>query len=357
MQFIRFPFTLYRKDPLWTPPLISEVLWILGDENPFWRHAEKQLFLAMENNTVLGRIAAIIDRNFIEIHKEKSGFFGFFESVNNAQVCESLMESASDWLQMKGMDRMLGPANPSTNDEVGLLIEGFDTPSRIMMPYNPLYYVRLIESCGFRKAKDLLAYFMNVGDGPLERLSSFAASVRRKEPGLIIRSLDRRHFEREVDRVLSVYNQAWEENWGFVPWTEEEFLETAKRLKSLLDPRIALIAEIDARPVGMLLAIPDYNEVTIRLNGKLTPWAILKFLYFKNRIKGIRLMILGVVNQYRRRGVDGLLYYESLNNALKAGYRSCEFSWILEDNVMTCRAAEMMGGKEYKRYRMYQKQL
>jgi GNAT superfamily N-acetyltransferase len=244
--------------------------------------------------------------------------------------------------------------NPSTNDESGFLCEGFDTPPRIMMPHTPPYYLTLAEQCGLVKAKELYAYDMDVSSGPVERLARLSAIAYKKNPGLTVRKLDLKYFKNEIDRAIAVYNAAWEKNWGFVPWTDKEFHTIAGRLKSLLLLDTTLLAEMNGKPVGMLIAVPDYNMVMKRMNGRLFPLGIIKFLYYKKKIDALRLMIMGVVKEHRQRGIEGVMYYESLKNAMQLGFKKCEFSWILDDNVMTQRAAEMMGGKLYKKYRIYE---
>ncbi len=355
-NFIEFPWKVYRGDPNWVPPLISDVEFILGKENPFWEHAEKQLFVALDGSgKPAGRIAGVIDRRYEEFHGEKLGFFGFYESVNEADVARKLYGAVRDWLKAKGVTRMIGPVNPSTNDESGFLCENFSEPPRIMMPYNPPYYLDLAENCGLKKAKELYAYDMDVSPAVIGRLERIARLTYRKNPDLKVRKFDLANdFETEVQKALSVYNSAWEKNWGFVPWTEKEFRTIVVRIKDLVVPDVALLAEIAGRPVGMLVAIPDYNHILKRINGRMSPLGLLKFLYYRNKISALRLMIMGVVKECRQRGIEGVLYYESLKNTLHLGFKKCEFSWVLEDNIMTQRAAEMMGGKLYKKYRIYE---
>jgi GNAT superfamily N-acetyltransferase len=352
--FITFPWRIYREDPQWVPPMILDIKFVLGD-NPFWEHAEKELFLAYDDSgKPVGRIAAIIDRNYITFQNEKAGFFGFFECVNDGAVAAALFDKARAWLAERGMSVMRGPMNPSTNDECGFLCDGFDTPPRLMMPHTPPYYLGLAEQSGLVKAKELYAYDMDVSAGPLERLERLSAIAYKKNPGLKVRKLNKRDFKNEIDRAISIYNAAWEKNWGFVPWTDKEFHTIAGRLKSLLLLDTTLLAETDGKPVGMLIAVPDYNIVMKKINGRLFPTGIFKFLYHKNKIDALRLMIMGVVRESRQHGIEGVMYYEALKNAQKLGYTKCEFSWVLDDNIMTQRAAEMMGGKLYKKYRIYE---
>ena len=357
MQFIKFPWNIYTNDPNWVPMLISDMKFILT-KNPFWEHAEKELFIAYDDSgKPVGRMAAVIDYNYIRFHDEKAGFFGFFESVNDVVVANALLAQVRNWLKAKGMQIMRGPMNPSTNDECGFLCSGFDSPARLMMPYNPPYYLDLMEKCGLVKAKELYAYDMDVSEGPIKRLERIAEIAYKKNPGLTLRPLDRKDFRNEIGRAVAIYNAAWEKNWGFVPWTEKEFYTIANRMKDLFLPDTTLLAEINGKPAGMLIAVPDYNFVMQKMDGRLFPAGIFKFLYYKNKIQALRLMIMGVVKEFRQRGIEGVMYYESLKNSQRLGFKKCEFSWILDDNIMTQRAAEMMGGKLYKKYRIYETQI
>lgn len=353
-KFLKFPWAVYGKDPNWVPMLFMDMKFNLVT-SPFWEHSEKQLFLAYDDaGKVVGRICATVDHNFIKFHEEATGFFGFFESVNDPAVAKALYDAARQWLKSKGMETMRGPFNPSTNDECGFLCDGFGVPPRLMMPYNPEWYLTLAEGYGLKKAKELYAYEMEVSQGPVERLKRVVDIAEKKNPGLKVRELNPKDWENEIKRALDVYNAAWEKNWGFVPWTKKEFLTIATRMKDLFYPKTTLIAELDGKPVGILIAVPDYNYVMKMMDGRLFPFGLIKFLLYKSRIKALRLMIMGVVKEYRLKGIEGAMYYKSLKNAMEAGFEKCEFSWILDDNTMTQRGAEMMGGKLYKKYRVYE---
>ncbi|MHB9154289.1 MAG: hypothetical protein ACYC5N_01190 [Endomicrobiales bacterium] len=353
-EFINFPWQVYKGDPNWVPPLITDITFTLT-ENPFWEHAEKALFLALDGHgRPVGRIAAVIDRNYLSFQGESTGFFGFFESFNDQATANALFDAVKTWLASNKIEKMKGPMNPSTNDESGFLCDGFDTPPRIMMPHTPPYYLALAEGYGLKKAKELYAYDMDVSAGPEARLARLAEIVYKKTPGLVVRKLDIKDFDNEISRAITVYNAAWEKNWGFVPWTDKEFRTVASRLKSLLLLDTTLLAEVNGKPAGMLIAVPDYNFVMQKMDGKLFPLGLVKFMYYKNKIKALRLMIMGVVRELRQRGIEGVMYCEALKNARKRGFEKCEFSWVLDDNIMTQRAAEMMGGKLYKKYRIYE---
>jgi hypothetical protein len=355
-QFIRFPWKIYPKDSLWVPPLISDAMEILSeDKNPFWLHAKKQLFLAYNGqDEVSGRIVAIIDYNYMNFQDDKCGFFGFFECIDDTVTAKALFDAAKNWLNEKGINKMMGPMNPSTNDELGFLSEGFDLPPSLMMSYTPQYYLKLAQESGLKKIKELYAYDMDVtGDSRVGRLERVVQMAKKKLPTLKVRSLSKDTFDEDLKSAISIYNRAWEKNWGFVPWSDEEFVSLASKIKPLLDPDMVIIASIAGAPVGMLISLPDYNQVLKKLNGSLLPFGVFKYLYYKNKIDRLRLMIMGVIKEYRHKGIEAIMYEKGLKNALKNGNKHCELSWVLDDNVMTQRTAEMMNGKIYKKYSIY----
>jgi len=354
MDFIKFPWEIYKNNPYWVPPLIRDVKLLLSQKNAFWQHAEKELFLARIDGRTVGRIAAIIDHNYINFHKEKMGFFGFFESLEDYRIAESLLNKAREWLKGKEMEKMAGPMNPSTNDEVGFLLEGYDSSPYILMTYNPKYYIAFMEKYGLVKEMDYFAYLVEVDKGPLERLEKVVEKIREKNPNIRIRQARLKDWNNEVESVRQIYNNAWESNWGFVPWTKEEFYTEAMKLKPFLVQGTIPFAEVGGKVVGMLVTVPNYNEVTKRMNGKLNPWTILKFLWYRKKITTQRLPIFGVLKEYQKRGIETILMLEALKGSQRVGYKYCECSWVLEDNILTQRAAEMMGGKLYKKYRVYQ---
>ncbi len=357
-RFIRLPWKVYEGNPNWVPPLLSEVKFILSHKNPFFEHAEAAYFLARKNGEVVGRIAAIIDRNHISIHNERAGFFGFFECLPDPQIADGLLGAASNWLKARDIEVMRGPMNPSTNDECGFLLEGFDSPPMIMMAYTPAYYLDYMERYGLTKAKDLYAYISVIAEvsaaGRLERL---AAAVREKMPGLVVRPANMKKFRSELNAVKDIYNSAWSHNWGFVPMTDKEIESMAKRLKPLIVPELLIMAEVDGKPAGFYMAIPDYNQVLCRINGRLGPIEIVKFLWYSRKITDIRVLTMGVKAEYRKRGIEGLLYLESFKAAKRKGYQRAEMSWVLEDNTLMKKGCEFMGGKVYKKYRIYEKSL
>jgi GNAT superfamily N-acetyltransferase len=353
---------IYRGDPNWVPPLRDDVARVFADKNPFLRHAEMQLFVARRGTADVGRIAAILDRHHNEFHGEKTGFFGFFESENDRAVSDALLGAAADWARQRGMEVLRGPANPSLNDEAGLLVEGFDTPPVLMMTYNPRYYVTLLEEAGFRKAKDLLASWFEIGPEPLARFVRINERFRRRNRDIEVRRVSKGSLKADLPKIRDVYNAAWEKNWGFVPMTSEEMDFMAARLKPLLDENFLFLAQArkpdgSLEPVGFMLSLPDYNTAIRPLRGRLLPFGWLKFLLGLKKIRTLRVITLGLKKEYRMRGIQSLMFEEGLKAALKRGLTGCEVSWMLEDNALILRSVRLWGGRLYKTYRMYDKRI
>ncbi len=359
MQFIKFPWKIYRNDPNWVPPLLVDRKKFLDKtKNPFFRDNPTEFYLAYRNGEIVGRIAAILNKQHNQYHNDKTGFFGFLEAVNDRAVWEALLNTAKDWLRKQGCDRMMGPMNPSTNDEVGFLIDGFDTPPFFMMTHNPTYYIDLMESLGYRKAKDLYAYYLDEETVVITPKLQRVYDMLHKKFPVNIRTVDMKHFDRELELVREIYNDAWSKNWGFVPLTTDEFDFIANDFKQIIDPDVVLIGEYKGEAVGFLLALPNYNEVFKRLpNGRLLPFGIFKFLWYKNKIKTLRIVTLGIKQKYQPLGLGALFYIEIIRRGLKRGYTTGEMSWILEDNDLMNKPARMLGGKVYKTYRIYETDL
>jgi len=355
MKFIKLQWKFYKDDPYWVPPLIMDRKKLLNTEkNPFYKHAEIELFIATKNGEAAGRIAAIKNDLHNTYHKDKVGFFGFFECINDQQVANALFDKAKEWLQAKGFDAMRGPANPSSNDEYGMLVDGFEDEPRILMPYNPKYYLELCENYGFKKAKDLNAYKLErdkvVSSDKLKRV----AEISRQRSGIKISQIDTKNFNKEIEKVKYVYNRAWAPNWGFVPLTEDELDAMAKDLKPLVEPSLVLFGEIKGELVGFALCMPDYNQLFKSMNGKLFPFNFLKLYTQKKKIKWSRVITLGIIPEFQKKGLDAVFYWEIVNRADKIGIRLGEASWILEDNDMMNRGALVMNGTLYKKYRIYE---
>jgi hypothetical protein len=357
-RFLDVAERLYRDDPNWVAPLRSDVAKVLSNENPFFRHAEIQLFVARRGGTDVGRIAAILDREHNEFHGEKTAFFGFFESENDKVTASLLLDAAALWGRERNMQVLRGPANPSLNDEAGLLVDGFGSPPVFMMTYNPPYYVQLLEGAGFRKAKDLLAYWFDVGPKPFERLTRLVDRVRRREPDIVVRSITKKSLATDLPAVREVYNAAWEKNWGFVPMTGEEMDFMAGRLKPLLDEKFVFLGERrredgSLEPIAFLMAMPDYNVSVAATRGRLLPFGWLKFLLAQKKIKTLRVLTLGIKREYRMRGINAVMFEWGLRAALERGLTGVEVSWLLEDNDVIINTVKMWGGRLYKTYRMY----
>lgn len=321
------------------------------------------MFLAFRDGRVAGRVMAIINHAHNEFHNERAGFFGFFEVENDAAAAKALLETARDWVAERGAEVIRGPVNPSTNYECGLLIEGFDLDPTVMMPYNPPYYAYLIEGCGFKKAMDLYAYDIAAKYFIVsEKLTRVAERLRVKDK-IKVRTVNMKDFKREVEIVRQVYNDAWSNNWGFVPVSEAEFEHLAKDLKQLVDPRVVMIAEreIDGsakpRPVGFFLAVPDINRALRKMNGRLLPFGLIKLLWHSRKIDSIRIITMGIVREYQSMGLGAVLLDEIYRRGPAAGFPNGEMSWVLENNVMMNRAAQLIGGRHTKTYRIYEMSL
>jgi GNAT superfamily N-acetyltransferase len=356
-RFIKFPWKIYKGDQNWVPPLISDMEEKLDlDKNVFFEHAEMELFMAYRGDEPVGRIAAILDEAHIRFNNEKAAFFGLFESINNGEVASALLNRAAQWGRDKKMSILRGPMNLSMNDECAFLLEGFDSPPVIMMPYNPPYYIELMQKCGMKKAKDLYAYLMTRDRETKKRIDAVVEKVKKKLP-VTLRSANLKDIDNEAMRIKSIYNQGWVDNWGFVPWTDKEMEHMAKKLKVLADPDLIIFAESKGQPVGFAFGLPNLNEVLQKLNGRLFPFGFLKFIIYKNKIKGFRAVVFGLVKEFHNTGLSYYLYSQLEKNALEKGYQWAETSWQLEDNDAVNRFAESVGGKLYKKYRLFEKEL
>jgi GNAT superfamily N-acetyltransferase len=302
--FLHLPYRIYRGDPYWVPPLLFEQRQLLTGQHPFFENSEIRLFLASKGGEVVGRIAAILDHQFLETHQEPYGFFGFFECLDDAAVTEGLLGAAGEFLKGKGMWAIRGPVNPSMNAPCGLLIEGFTSAPAFLMPYNPVTYQDLLERAGCRKAKDLLAYTLQIWTEPPPKVLRAAEEARRR--GIRVRPVVRKNLGEEIQIFRELFNAAWERNWGFTPMTQAEAQWMAKHLKPLILPSLTLIAEAEGSPVGFLMLLPDYNQALKHLKGRLGPLGLLKFVWYRRRIRDVRLLLLGIKPEYRGKGIDGI---------------------------------------------------
>jgi GNAT superfamily N-acetyltransferase len=354
--FIKVPFDIYRDDPNWVPPLITERKDFFNkSKNPFFRSAKTRLFLARKNSKYVGRIAICVNYSYNEFHEVNTGFFGFFDCVEDYEVAELLFKVALIKLKAEGVDTMLGPCNFSTNHEVGMLIEGYDMPPVVMMTYNKPYYNDFAEKFGLRKSKDLLAFRIYADREFDPRLIKMAERMKDRE-GVELRTINMRRFDEEVELINELYNKAWAKNWGFVPLSKEEFRHVAKDMKQIIDPDIVFVAEVNGKAVGFSLTLPDINQALKYANGRLFPTGLAKLLWHtkvKNKVDSVRIITLGLLPEYQKRGIDTLLYLKTYEVANEKGYKYGEMSWVLEDNFAMVRAGELMGGELYKKYRIY----
>ena len=355
--FIKLPWRLYRNEPNWVPPLVYDRKRFLDrSRNPFFKHAEVELFLAWRGETPVGRISAQIDRNFNEFQDHDWGMFGFFECSDDLEVAQALLSAADSWLRARGRGRMIGPMDFTTNDECGILVDGYELPPTILTNWHYPYYRELMEGAGLAKAMDLYMWSLDVADrGSVHpAIWRIAADVERKH-GITVRNMRKKDMEAEIGRFLKVYNAAWERNWGFVPLTEEEVRHYAKDLKQILDENWAFIAEKDGEPVGAALTLPDYNQVFKHMNGRLLPFGWAKFLWYRRKIDRVRVFALGVKPEYQHTGVGAKLYEMHWDAGASTGQGRGETGWTLESNTPMNRAMERMGGKIVRTYRIYER--
>jgi GNAT superfamily N-acetyltransferase len=359
--FIRFPWGIYDNDPAWVPPLIIERKAFLNRKrHPFYRHGDVALFLARQNQKIVGRIMASDDPNYNAVHHSNIGCFGLFECIDDRKVAAALFEAAEGWLRRKGRQEIMGPIDYSTNYVCGLLIAGFQFPPTILTAHNPPYYAELIEGCGFEKRMDFYAWWFSDATRAAARLRKLATRLGRRAR-FTIRQGDLKNLALEGERLRQIYNDAWRGNWGFVPFTKAEFAHLTKEMKPLLRPDFTAIAEVEGEPAGFVIGLPDINVALQKIDGRLTtygiPIGLAKLLYHKARLKTARLIAMGVRPQFRRVGVAEMLVLRVMEEGMvKAGF-AAELSMTLEDNVMINRFIEAIGATRYKTYRIYRKQL
>lgn len=350
---------IYRDDPRYVRPLDMDIKTRLSRKNPFFEHAEGTMFTALRNGWCVGRCTAQIDREHLARYKDDTGFFGFLDTVDDQEVATALLDRARHWLGDRGMKKIRGPFSLSINEEMGCLIEGFDTPPMVMMPHHRPYQATLIENAGFTKLKDAFAWRYEAGE--LKKRVAHAVDEINAMPEVKSREVDPKHMERDVRLVMQVFNDAWNDNWSFVPFTEGELSAMARDMKLILDPSITCITTIDGEPAAVALAIPNLNAMIKDLKGKLLPTGFLKLLYRLKlqRPDHARLAILGVCKKFRNNrkyaGLSLYLYGRLNNSGRRNGYRWGELSWTLEDNGPVNTAIRMMGGNIYKKYRVFER--
>ncbi|MGB2579789.1 ribosomal protein S18 acetylase RimI-like enzyme [Elusimicrobium simillimum] len=356
-RFINFPYKLYKNDKFWVGDLKMDAKHLFA-KDPFWNHATKKLFLAYRDKKVVGRICAFINHTHNEYWREHTGMFGFFDTIDDKKVSDALLNAAKTWLKEKGMDKIRGPFNPSTNHTCGMLVAGFDEHPFIMMPYNYAYYNELMESAGFTKAKDLIAFERTGEDQFSPRFAKIVDRAAAKG-GVKIRPIDIKNFNAEVMIVRDIYNKSWAQNWGFLPISEAEIMETARQLKPIVNTEITAIAEVDGVPAGFYISIPNMNQVLKVLKGSiLNPLRLVRALLAWRKIKHCRLIMLGVLPEYRRRGLDLILIKHIVEHGQEVGYNMAELSWMLEDNKDITTVVKESGCRlSNRRYRVYESKL
>jgi GNAT superfamily N-acetyltransferase len=360
-KFIKLPFRLHEGTP-WVPPLIFERRQFLNKEkNPHFNHAEAEYFLAWRDGQPVGRITAQVDRRWDEFQGGRDGQFGFIEAEDDPEVFEALLGTAEDWVGQRGRERLIGPMDFTTNDECGLLIEGYERDPMILEPWHPPYYRERLEALGYGKSMDLLMWWLSLGELKQgDRFHDTIHAVAEKvdsEHGITVRNMNKRDLEAEIGRFMEVYNSAWEKNWGFVPVTEEEVRFQAQNLKQILDERWTFVAERDGETLGAALTLPDINQVTKKMNGRLLPFGWLRFLLGKGNVDRVRVFALGVKPEYQHTGVAAALYVEHFDTANRVPQKWGEMGWILETNRNMNRAMEAMGGRIVRRFRVYERVL
>ena len=358
--FIKFPWKIYSRDSAWVPPLILERKLHLSENNPFLKRAFSKFWLAYRNKELVGRISAQIDPLYYEQHKRKCGYFGMLEAENNTDTFRALFNTAESWLKKNGREVVQGPFNLSINEELGLLVDGFQTSPYFMMPHNPQYYPSQVINCAYEQEEDLLAYRLNADFAkpyPMRR------SIQKYRHQINLRCVDKKNFTAEMSVLKDIFNDAWSENWGFVPFTEQEFQELGKQLKYAVPAQYVLIAEVEDEPAGMFIAVPNFNEMIKDLNGKLLPFNCLKLLYriFFSSPTGVRVPLMGIRKKYQNSFLGAALVYRLIEavqpEVLARGVKEVELSWILQDNYSLQKILSTLGARVNKRYRIYSKRL
>ncbi|HLS94010.1 hypothetical protein BC792_1064 [Sphingobacterium allocomposti] len=358
--FIDLPHDLYANDPNYVPELfLGQQDLLSANKHPFYKHSSAQAFLAYKEGKLVGRVLAIWNTNHNTFNNVSEGQFGFFECINDQEVADTLLDTAADWVKAQGGNLMVGPINLTTNDTCGLLVEGFNRPPMAMMPYNPPYYADLITNAGYQKKVDLRAYLVTKATASRRSVMLLdKLEERLKRSGIVLRQINLKDFAGEAEKIKRVYNKAWDKNLGFVPMTDDEFRHTAKDLKMILDPKYCIVAEKDNEIIGFALGIPNINEVLIQIKrGRLLPFGIFKLLFGLKKIKTIRVLMLGVLEGYRKLGIEACLYGRIIKNAIPSGIEAAECSWMLDHNYMMNHAIEQINAEFYKRYRLYEKAL
>ena len=356
--FLDFPYGHYQGVRSFVPPLRMDQKNVLDPkQNPFFEHGAIELFLAERGGETVGRIAAIENGQHLAKYADGNGFFGFFESPDDSDVANALLDAAADWLRARGLTGMRGPANPTMNDVAGLLVDGFDRPPSILLPYNHPYYERLLTGWGLERAMTMWAFYVHEAYINKARMERGAAIVRRRSPGVTVRPLDPDHFERDVAAAMHIYNRAWAKNWGHVPYTEPEALHLAKELKPVIEPDLFLIAELNGEPVAFAASLPNLNQALKHLpRGRLASLSLPKVLgtWKLGGLYEIRMALMGILPEHRNLGLDALLIHETIVNGQAMGFQAAELSWVLDSNKPLINALDKLGCTRDKEYAMFE---
>jgi GNAT superfamily N-acetyltransferase len=357
-KFLKLPMQLYQNEPNWVAPLLAEEKKLFNPKkNSFFNHAEVEHFLAVQDNRLVGRVSAIINHRHNEFHNEDVVFFGFLDFIDDKNVSRLLLQRVEAFGREKGMTIARGPMNFSTNDSCGMLLEGFDDDPVIMMPYNFPYYNDHLQEHGYRKAMDLYSYLVDARKGTPDRVKRIGQAIE-KRGGYTIRYVWKNKIDELLPDIRTIYNKAWEKNWGFVPVTEVEFYEAAESMKSVMEPKLVFVVyNQDDEPIGFSLSLPDANQAMKRANGKLFPFGIFKIMKDWKKINRLRNLIMGVIPEYRQKGVEAMMIYYTYKNAVEKEYLWADLGWILENNEMMTKELENIGSHVYKKFRVYEREL
>ena len=354
-EFINLPWSIYKNDPLWVPPLKIAIKDQLDPKHPFYEQGSIKLFLAYSKGEIKGRIAAIVNPKYNEFHQETAGFFGFFESVDDLEVSQALFERAQSYLKSQGFNKMIGPTNLSTNYECGLLVDGFHDPPQIMLTYNPSYYEKLFTNFGLKKAKDLFALDIAL-DYEIPEVFYKITERIEKSHNVTWRYIDKKKWDQEIEFIEQIYNESWEKNWGFVPMSPSEFAKLAQDLRLIAEKKLVMLIEVGGEPAAFAVGLLDYHQIIRKIkNGRLFPTGIFKLLFQKRSINRNRILILGVRPKFRNLGLGPLMYLKLTLSSRELGLKRTEMSWILEDNLDMIKPMKKIGAEIYKTYRMFEK--
>jgi GNAT superfamily N-acetyltransferase len=357
MDFLKLPWKIYTEDRNWVPPMITDVETIFDrKENIFYAHGEAKAFLAYRGSEMVGRIVAAVDHRANRYHNERAGFFGFFEVDRDYRAAAALLDAARQWLSDQDMKIMRGPMAFSQLDGMGCLVEGFDYPPAIMMPYNPAYYREFFEKYGLEKEKDFYAYWMDAREPFPERLEKLSEHAQKKD-GIVIRHMNMSRFRQEMNTLMGIFNDANSQEFGFTPLSESDLNYFSAKLQPVIEKELVNFVEVKGKPVAFSMVLPDYNEVLKRFDGRVGIADMLKFYFYSKQIKTLRFTLLAVRKAFQRRGLETLLYLESFRVAKARGYTGGELSWVREDNNLLNKGIKTIGGKRTKTYRVYQLKL